>query len=345
MKLIARVIAVALLASACDSALQAQQRTLVLEMFTNSGCPPCKPANDYFDAWLATYAKKDRVAVIKYHAWWPDPNDPFYLANITQATDRNTYYANNYVPHVFVDGFVDGEASYTSWPLQIENRLGVTALLTLGISSTVATSGGTVTITVGCPTAAPGGTLVLHTVIVESNISYAGLNGETHHGDVMRQMLTGSSGEEFTITTGESKTFLRPVTWNSNWVLANSEIVAFVQVKSSKEIIQGARVAAAGTVSAVAHDAELPTTPILHQNYPNPFNPGTEIEFAIPHATMVSLKIFDEGGREIATLIEGFREAGNHAVTWNPVGLSSGVYFYRLQSDGFVQTRKLILLK
>lgn len=348
MKQATRIIRLVILLASFVGVLQSRQgvtRTLVVEMFTNSGCPPCKPANDYFDAWLATYAQKNRVAVVKYHAWWPDPNDPFYLANKQQATDRNTYYANNYVPHVFIDGFVDGEYFYSSWPLQIQNRLVVTSLLTLDISSNVGTSGGSVTVTVGCPGASPYGTLILHTVLVESNITYAGTNGETLHEDVMRQMLPGSAGEEFAISTGESKTFSRSVTWNSNWVLSNSEIIAFVQSKSTKEITQVARIRADGTVSVVERQTTQPSTLTLNQNYPNPFNPGTQIEFAIPRSAFVTLKIYDLLGRQVATLVDDYRSAGTYTVTWNPQNVPSGVYFYRLQSDDRAISKTLMFIR
>jgi len=91
----------------------------------------------------------------------------------------------------------------------------------------------------------------------------------------------------------------------------------------------------------------------LSQNYPNPFNPSTTIQFGLPNASYVTLKIFNILGQEVASLINEKREAGQHSVQWNAHSLASGVYFYRLyahptdakQTNDFVQTKKLLLLR
>jgi len=91
--------------------------------------------------------------------------------------------------------------------------------------------------------------------------------------------------------------------------------------------------------------AEIPHDFTLHQNYPNPFNPSTTIKYNLQNSSNVELKIFDLAGKEIETLINGFQTAGEHETTWQPEGLPSGIYFYRLQSDSFSETKKLILQK
>jgi hypothetical protein len=83
----------------------------------------------------------------------------------------------------------------------------------------------------------------------------------------------------------------------------------------------------------------------LHQNYPNPFNPSTTIQFDIPKAAFVTLKVYNVLGQEVATLVNEKREAGRYEVEFDGSKLTSGVYFYRLQAGSFVQTRKMILLK
>jgi hypothetical protein len=91
--------------------------------------------------------------------------------------------------------------------------------------------------------------------------------------------------------------------------------------------------------------SELPSKFNLAQNYPNPFNPSTTISFSLPSKSFVSLKIFDVVGREVATLVSQELSAGNYKQQWNANGMPSGVYFYRLQSGSFTETKKLILLK
>ncbi|MBT8387737.1 MAG: T9SS type A sorting domain-containing protein, partial [Ignavibacteria bacterium] len=83
----------------------------------------------------------------------------------------------------------------------------------------------------------------------------------------------------------------------------------------------------------------------LEQNYPNPFNPSTEIKFSIPQTTKVSLKVFDVMGREVTALIDEQLEAGKHSLVFNAANLSSGVYYYTIITENFIQTKKMILLK
>jgi len=83
----------------------------------------------------------------------------------------------------------------------------------------------------------------------------------------------------------------------------------------------------------------------LGQNYPNPFNPSTVISYQLPANTRVTLKVYDELGRVVRTLVNERQTAGSHSVTFDASNLSSGAYFYRLSAGSFVQTKKLILLK
>ncbi len=83
----------------------------------------------------------------------------------------------------------------------------------------------------------------------------------------------------------------------------------------------------------------------LSQNFPNPFNPSTVISYQLPASTLVTLKVYDELGRLVRTLVEDRQTAGTHSVTFNASNLSSGIYFYRLTAGSFVQTKKLMLLK
>jgi tartrate-resistant acid phosphatase type 5 len=83
----------------------------------------------------------------------------------------------------------------------------------------------------------------------------------------------------------------------------------------------------------------------LMQNYPNPFNPSTEIKYTIPKSGFVTIKVYNLLGREVATLVNEEKAAGNYSVTFNGANLSSGVYFYTMQEGDFLQTKKLVLLK
>jgi hypothetical protein len=83
----------------------------------------------------------------------------------------------------------------------------------------------------------------------------------------------------------------------------------------------------------------------LGQNTPNPFNPVTKISYSVPARSRVSLVLYSVDGRVVRTLVDEEKEPGVHRVTLNAAGLASGVYFCRMVSGGFVQTRKMVLLK
>ena len=83
----------------------------------------------------------------------------------------------------------------------------------------------------------------------------------------------------------------------------------------------------------------------LYQNYPNPFNPTTTIRFSLPQRSHVTLKIFDILGREVATLVNGELNPGEHSVVYDTKGLPSGVYFYRLTTPTFSQTKAMEVVK
>ena len=88
----------------------------------------------------------------------------------------------------------------------------------------------------------------------------------------------------------------------------------------------------------------------LAQNYPNPFNPETTIRFDLPQSQEIELAIYNLAAQKVATLVQGYREAGSYSVRWDGVTdagleLASGVYFYRLTARERVETRKLLLLR
>jgi len=92
-------------------------------------------------------------------------------------------------------------------------------------------------------------------------------------------------------------------------------------------------------------DGIIPVNFELSQNFPNPFNPTTKINFAIPQAGNVRLSVYNVLGQEVATLINGFKNAGNYSIEWNASELASGIYIYQLQSGSINISKKMTLLK
>jgi hypothetical protein len=98
-------------------------------------------------------------------------------------------------------------------------------------------------------------------------------------------------------------------------------------------------------MTAVDGENELPGSFDLAQNYPNPFNPSTTINFVLGKTSNVTLSVFNILGQKVATLVDGPMAVGSHTVHFNGKSLASGVYIYRLETPGFVSSKKMMFLK
>ena len=100
-------------------------------------------------------------------------------------------------------------------------------------------------------------------------------------------------------------------------------------------------------ITSVEYNAgsEVPTNYSLSQNYPNPFNPATTISFSIPQTGIVTVKIFNVLGQEVATLLNNELSVGTHNINFDASMLSSGIYMYTIQAGDFVATKKMMLMK
>ncbi|PWB74273.1 hypothetical protein C3F09_04150 [candidate division GN15 bacterium] len=122
------------------------------------------------------------------------------------------------------------------------------------------------------------------------------------------------------------------------------DYTVYSQVDTTKSV--------SGTVNVILsltdipdHGGNLPEGFALYQNYPNPFNPSTVISYSLPSRTNVQLDVIDLLGRTVQSRDLGAQDAGEHQLQFNASGLASGVYFYRIQTDFGVQSRKMMLLK
>lgn len=97
--------------------------------------------------------------------------------------------------------------------------------------------------------------------------------------------------------------------------------------------------------SAIPQTSAVVDNFILSQNYPNPFNPTTRISYSLQKTSDVKISVYDLQGKEVAMLVEGRKSAGNHVVQFDGSNLSSGIYFYRLQSEGRIFSKKMTLIK
>jgi len=161
------------------------------------------------------------------------------------------------------------------------------------------------------------------------------------------EVNSSTEAVQFTLTDVGSKWTSTKMTYavkhkGKNTTL-NSEIPMFDKKKGKGK--KGPK-GVAGILESQGGAALIPTQYTLYQNYPDPFNPSTTFRFDLPEAAVVTLKVYDVLGREVATLANNVNyEPGRYQLTFNASQLSSGVYLYRLIAGRFVDTKKMLLLK
>lgn len=98
-------------------------------------------------------------------------------------------------------------------------------------------------------------------------------------------------------------------------------------------------------IGITGNNHKIPSEYFLSQNYPNPFNPSTVIEYSLPKACYVVLKVFDILGREVETLVDEFKQAGNYSVNFYASDFATGIYYYTLISEDFSSTKKMLIIR
>ncbi len=149
-----------------------------------------------------------------------------------------------------------------------------------------------------------------------------------------------------------SKGIYRLVNWDSTWVPVGLPNVYVTSFAASNGYLYAAtnnnsvwRRPISEITDVKKTNGKIPTDFSLAQNYPNPFNPSTIIEYTLSDRQFVTLKVFDILGREIKTLVNEEKPAGLYTVMFDADGLSSGIYFYKIQAGKFSETRKMVLLR
>lgn len=99
------------------------------------------------------------------------------------------------------------------------------------------------------------------------------------------------------------------------------------------------------SLTSVGENKSNPNKFELYNNYPNPFNPSTTIRYSVPEASFISIKIYDALGNQVSSLVNENKSTGTYEVTLDAKNLSSGIYYYTLQTESFTKTKKMILTK
>jgi len=148
---------------------------------------------------------------------------------------------------------------------------------------------------------------------------------------------------------------LQTVTQYNLWLTMGDELISSITTNPNEDIIAGLNNGKIRKISGIIltdiddEPVNNPTQFKLNQNYPNPFNPSTKISWQSPISSWQTLKVFDVLGREVATLVDEYRNAGSYDLEFNPKSSirypASGIYFYQLKTGDFLETKKMILLR
>lgn len=345
--------------------LYSGQRNLVIEFSTGTWCSFCPCGERIADSILIMYPN---TLVIGYHSGGNDPFVNFpgtqifgmmgYTASPTACINRMNHPGNssNY-PYMSRDLWkARVTLLYNTMPttpidviLTAKNYNAATRELTATVSSTALQN--------------LTGQYKIHYLITEDNIVYpqnhyppCGPNGYDSnyiHKWIPRVITNGATGEN--LNSGgiwnQNQTITKNVSYtlSSSWNASNCTFMAIVYKDSTLGIfvsaVQQATKHSVTNPLGITNINKIPKEFSLSQNYPNPFNPTTNIKFSVPIDGIVSLKIYDATGNEISTYINGFINAGSYNAEVDASNWSSGVYFYKLITDNYVDTKKMVLLK
>jgi plastocyanin len=183
-------------------------------------------------------------------------------------------------------------------------------------------------------------------VVQVSNFSFIPANLNVSVGDSIKwQWLNGDH------TTTSSNIPAGAAAWNSLITGTNQIFIYVVAVPGDYQYVctphapQMAGTFTANPIGIKSEGNNVPEDFRIFQNYPNPFNPVTNIKFDIPKSTFVELTVYNLLGSKVEVLVNRVLESGNYTVDWDASKYSSGIYFYKLSADNFVQTRKMTLIK
>lgn len=310
-------------------------RTVVSEMFTATWCGYCPYAA------TAIHQLKnevgDSLGVIEYHS---SNSDPFYIA---ESATRMSYYGVGGYPTQIFDGteeIVGGYAGvYNDYRNAFNTRKEIPSAFEIDLNIQYSSGSGEIYADV-----IPHGSIpaewdtYLRYVLTETDIEYSWQSEDSLFW-VVRDMLPNATGVSFTDAISDTQSFTIDAGWDEN----NCEIVVLVQDDATGEVLQGGAIMV--TSSGIEDENEEFSTFEVSGVYPNPALSGTNVEFIIPEKSRVSIKINDIAGRMVKNVFDGIKEAGNHTIPVEMEGLTSGIYFLRVENGNKTATKKFTLIR
>ncbi|GAB4369315.1 MAG: hypothetical protein Kow0042_10930 [Calditrichia bacterium] len=215
---------------------------VLIEHFTNSGCPPCVEVDELIDDLAAEYGD-DTLLIISYHAKSPDPGDPMYQAAQAFVDSRWNFYNALYTPRVFIGGqLLNNPQNAQSYHDLINNRLRQDTVATIAFQA-LSRADSTLTgdLEVKMLKELTGGT-VLHIVLIEDSVDFEtapGINGQKHFTFVMRDFFPDAQGQALNLSAGSKKLFHFQFEDTYRWE-TDLTVVAFLQETNTKRVLQAA---------------------------------------------------------------------------------------------------------
>jgi hypothetical protein len=341
----------------------AADRMVVVEQFTNSGCPYCEDIREGMRT-ILTEEYDGLIVPIRYHGWWPSDTDPFYTFNTAGNEARFSYYGGiaPWVSYYYVPSFrFDGKyikdpsdvADTTAWNNFVRSTLDSLLLIPSPIR---------IDVEYNYISPDSDSVVVAFDVIAEDSANYnmtlrMVVNEWRHrypfpvgaHDHAFREFIPDDSGYAVgPMVPGDSLHFewgyVVDPEYRADRVITN----IFVQRNGTRKIQQGWRGAPIPDPNAGIDVAG--GTFGLGRNTPNPFSTETEISFNVRGAGQVRVEVYTLEGRLVRTLVDRSMESGSHDVRWDGKDASgrdvaSGVYYYRVETEEDAQAGKMILLR
>ncbi|MCB0743044.1 MAG: Omp28-related outer membrane protein, partial [Ignavibacteriae bacterium] len=310
------------------TSINASDRKVLVEIFTNSHCPLCPPSHTAINNYLAT-SNGTNIEYIYYHMVFPYSSDQLYKDNPNDSDNKNNYYGPvSSTPKAYFNGTLVGN-SYNNWQSSLDNLVAEQSSFEIALTGNYTENDFTINADITKTAETAESDLTINFVVVE-NVEYQGQNGIKDHKNVMRK-IANVNGDAINISLNETKNMQSTFANNNLWNSSNLRVVVFIQSSSSKNVYQSNSIAFSDLMlTSIESNQTLSDNFKLEQNYPNPFNPSTKINFTIPSFSKenfpssqnVELVIYDILGNKISTLVNGNKSPGNYEVTFNAENLS-----------------------
>ena len=337
-------------ASVMNLSAQTDTNNVLLELCTGTWCQWCPCGHVIVEQTLQYFPN---TLVLEYHGVSPDPWIGFNGNQIISQLGLSSYPTG-------VIGRYTGVIDRGAWLVQTMNQASWDPSVKIQLVKSYNAGTRQLNLTANVTSLRDLDTNVnISFVMLEDNLIYsqsgnASCTGGSNyvHKHVVRDMVDGSLGVSlstghWTGGTVKSKSWTYNVSsaWNAN----NCQIGVFAYFVGSplnnSAYVLNTKKMMLTAITGVNNETEKIEGYSLSQNYPNPFNPVTSIKFSIPKSTNVSLKIYDALGNEVMNYYDDFLNAGSYNATFDGSKLSSGVYFYKLQTKDFSDVKRMLLVK